>query len=140
MRTSMWGCAASAAIAVVLRARVEVVEQQPHPHAAVGGLEQLLREIDPGEVRVPDVGLDIEAPRRKSSALHAHDEGFRAFGDEAERGFAGMPRFRACDQFVQGAASAGAIAVTKGKSGRGGSCAQPPTTTTARAERVFASS
>ena len=46
---------------VVPGAGVPVVDQQAHPDAAVGGLEQAPGEDGAGGVRVPDVGLHVEA-------------------------------------------------------------------------------
>ncbi len=89
-------------IAVVLRARVEVVDVEPYAHATIRGLEELLREIDSGEVGVPDVRLDVQAPRREPRALHAHDEGFGALGRQVKCRLARMTGLGGCNKIVQG--------------------------------------
>ena len=76
--------------AVVHRTGVEVVQQESHANAAVGRFQQGLAEIRAGEVRVPDVGLHVEAAGRESRALHAHHEGLRAVAQQPEAGLAGV--------------------------------------------------
>ena len=49
--------------ATVLAARVEIVDQQAHAHAAIGRLQGPRGQQPPGEVVVPEVGLHIEALR-----------------------------------------------------------------------------
>ena len=85
----------------VFRARVHIVDQQPHLHAAIGGLEQLLCEVHPREVGVPDVSLNIETARGEPCALRANDEGFRALDHESEGGFAGTTRLASGDVSIE---------------------------------------
>ena len=66
---------------------------KPHLHAAIGGLQRLLRQVEAGCVGMPDVGLHVEAARGEPRALHAKHEGLRALDHEPKAGLAGMLRF-----------------------------------------------
>ena len=71
----MFGCASSAAIVGSRPAGVEVVEQQPHAHAALGRLPERLEQQVADLVAVPDVVLRIERLFRGGGEQHARGEG-----------------------------------------------------------------
>jgi hypothetical protein len=56
-------------------ARVVVVQQQPHPDAAVGGAAQCVEKQGAGNIRVPDVVLDVEAALRGIGQADPRGEG-----------------------------------------------------------------
>ncbi len=85
----------------VLRAGVHVVDQQPDLDAAICRYEQVMGEECPGLVRMPDVGLDVEASACEASTARADDECLRALTEEPEGGLARMPRFRPGDRLVE---------------------------------------
>ena len=100
----------------VLGARVEIVHQQPHVHAAIGGLQHLLRQEQTRGVGVPDVGLHVEAARRELRAVRANDEGFRALDHQSKAGFAGMFRLGGGQRAVERRMSTpGSCALTAGR-------------------------
>ncbi len=68
----------------VLGACVHVIDQHPDLHASVRGFKQLPRNKDAGEIRMPDVGLNVESSPGKPRTLHPCDKGFGTFLDEAE--------------------------------------------------------
>jgi hypothetical protein len=74
-----------------LGAGIEVVKQDPHLHAAIGGVQDLCREQASGQVVVPDVGLDIQAASGRTRRVAAQREGLHAVRDQPEPGGAGMP-------------------------------------------------
>ena len=85
----------------VLRARIHVVDQQAHPHAAIRRLEQLVGEELAGEIGVPDVGLHVETALRHARALHAHDESLGAVDQQPECRLARMTGFRRLESAVE---------------------------------------
>ena len=101
MRTSIFGCAASAANPSVLCTRVHVIDEDPDLDAAIRGFEQLPRDENPREVGMPDVGLYIEGAPCKTRALYLCGEGLRTLLDQAKRGLTGMLRLGRRDDLVQ---------------------------------------
>ncbi len=58
----MFGCASSAAIARVAVLEIDVVDQDAHPDAAVGGAQEVVGQDAPGRVAFPEEVLDVEGP------------------------------------------------------------------------------
>ncbi len=72
------GVRGQSADAVVLAMAGGVIQQQPHAHAAVGGLQHFVDQRTCGEAVMDDVVLDIEADLRRADHLGACGEGFGA--------------------------------------------------------------
>ena len=73
-------------------ARIEIVHQQAHAHAAVGGGEQVLRDQTAGRVGIEDVVLQIDRTR---GAIGEHDAAHQRIvvvGEQTEAGFVFMTR------------------------------------------------
>jgi hypothetical protein len=62
----------------IVRRGADVVEQQTHPHAAVGCIEQTVRQHLAGGVAVPDVILHVEAFLGEFGQAEACQEGVGA--------------------------------------------------------------
>ena len=77
---------------VVQAARAVVVEEQPHPHAALGRLPQRLAEKSAGRVGAQDVVLDVEAALGGAREQHARRKGVAPVAERMDAGRAGMRR------------------------------------------------
>jgi hypothetical protein len=72
----------------------DVVDQQAHAHAAVGGLEQRLRHQPAGVVVLEDVGLQVDRLARLLRQHHAAEQGIGVQREQAEAGGTGGQRRR----------------------------------------------
>jgi len=59
----------------VAAARVDVVDQDAHAHATVGGSDDLVRQQAAGQVASPDIVHQVEAAPRSARRERAHGEG-----------------------------------------------------------------
>ena len=64
---------------------IEVVDQHPYTHTAVGRSQQLTGQEPPGEVVVPHVVLHVEAARGQGRGPHAQCKGVLGAGNEPVR-------------------------------------------------------
>ena len=94
-------------------ARVVVVEQQPHPHAAFGRLPQRLAQESAGRVVAQDVVLDVEAAIGGAREQDARSECVARVAERVHAGPAGVGRQR------RGQAAAEARAAGVGQRSRG---------------------
>ena len=76
-RTSTFGNAASPMNSSIAADRVQIVDDQPHPHAAHCGVAQVAQQQVPGLVVVDLVVLDVERVRRPLGELDARVERIR---------------------------------------------------------------
>ena len=72
--------------------RVEVVEQQPHPHAAPGRIRQRFEQQVADLVAMPDVVLGIERALGGVRQQHAGGERVAGVGQRVDAALAGMDR------------------------------------------------
>ena len=118
----------------VLGARIHVVEQQAHPHAAIGGLEQLLREVACRSGRRARCRSARRGCAPRGAALCMRTT--KASVPSVTRRKPDCPGWRASAGLMcwsSAPPSAGAIAVPSSPAGRGGSCAHPPATAASNA-------
>jgi hypothetical protein len=85
---------------IIVRPCVHVIEQHAHAHAAIGGAQQLAREVEPGRIAAPDVILHFDAALGGLRAHHAQGEGVEPVGDESRAGFALRER-PTCPEFIE---------------------------------------
>ena len=107
---------------LVHAARVLVVEQQAHPHAALGRLPQRLAQQPAGGIAAQDVVLHVEAALGGAREQHARGERVAAV---AERMDAGLARMRGL-QRRDGAAEARAAGVGERARGLAGGVVGEP--------------
>ena len=86
----MFGCASSAAIVGSSPLGIEVVEQQPHAHAALGRLPERLEQQVADLVAMPDVVLHIERPFGGGGEQDARGERVAGVGKRVDPGLARM--------------------------------------------------
>ena len=67
----MFGCKSATANVSSLVARVDVVDQQPHPDATLGGPDQFGCQQAAGQVLVPDVVLHVQRALRGGGGRRA---------------------------------------------------------------------
>ena len=78
--------------ALVLVARIEVVDQDANAHAALGGAQQLAGQQPPGEVLVPDVVLRVQRAFGRRRGRRAVGVGLGVVLDQADaRGYRVRP-------------------------------------------------
>ena len=73
--------------------RVGIVEQQPHAHAAIGGVPQLLQQKIADLVAMPDVVLGIDGALRSRRKQRPRSERIFRHGQGVNAGISGV---RAC--------------------------------------------
>ena len=76
----------------VLAARVDIVEQHAHAHAAIGRAQQFAHQQASRYVVVPDVVLQVEAAARFARAQGAQGERFQIVVDQGRAAVAGALR------------------------------------------------
>ena len=81
---------------------VDVVDQDAHPDATVGGAKESINQDAPGRIALPDEVLDVEGPLRQIGEDHARGEGRAAPPDEGEPGFARVLRRECGDVLADG--------------------------------------
>jgi len=65
-----------------------VVDQQPHAHAALGGVPELLEQQEPGDVGVPDVVLHVEGALRRARERDPGGEGVPSLRERVDAALA----------------------------------------------------
>lgn len=93
--------------------RVVVVEQQPHPHAAVGRSAQGAEQQRAGLVVVPDVVLHVERALGGARKQHARSERVEPVGQRMDAGAARMRGGQRCDRGLECTVVHGAETLTQ---------------------------
>lgn len=108
---------------------VVVVEQQTHPHAAIGRAQQGLQQQGAGIVVVPDVVLRVDALLGRIGELDARRERVATF---IERGSAPTRRDAAVSGWITSASREEGVSIATGRRGQSAagscSCANHPAT------------
>ena len=91
--------------------QLDVVDQDPHADAAVGGAHEAVGEDAAGRVGFPEEVLDVEGLLREVRERDAGGKGGASVADDAECGIAGMLRGEVGDPLPIGVDSWSCIAV-----------------------------
>ena len=80
---------------------VGIVDEEPHPHPAIGRLHHPVDDDPAGRIAVPDVVLHVEASLGQVGQRQADDEGLARLAQEAEAGEARMRVDRGAEELAQ---------------------------------------
>ena len=72
------------------RGDAEVVQQQAHTHAAIGGFMEFFEQQGAGQVVAPDVVLDVQRALRRADQIHASRKRHMRIGERIDAGGARM--------------------------------------------------
>ena len=85
----------------IVTLRVDVVEKQPDPDAAIGSLEHLVGEQPAGQVALPVIVLQVETSLGTSRGGGAQREGLDVVGEEPQPGLLRVLRQKRRDRRVE---------------------------------------
>ena len=88
-------------VRVASRSAAGIVDEEPHPHPAIGRLHHVLDNNPAGGITVPDIILHVEATLGQVRQRQTGDESLAPLAQEAEAGEAWMLVGRRAEELAE---------------------------------------